>query len=415
VFRLEAGYSLNNNNKQQKVNHEPRRHLFATATTTMRRNFHLLLAAAFVVAKGTSALSPSSTSPSKSLGLSGVGAALQKPGFVLSAFPADAILTDDIESPESKSTIEATSSKTYDTIRKVVENTVVQSAASVFAGTVLTFILHNFVFLEPIKASSLTALLATLVLPAKFAPAVLCGSFAGMANLKVIPGIGHGLALGLVCAVMMAFFDKQKWLVGTGGRLGFISQCACTLQFIVSCMFLLPPSEVGLVGLYPKNSELLAKLPSVAFFTAVGAFFMSFWKEAFGEKAKNPLNTETATRLCKRLSNSVAAVGGAGLLASLLLPASAAGPVFCGTFIAMSAPETIQTYGGLLGASIMGAVCQQSLTGVLVGGWGGKLGTASLMGVISYNKLMQLAGMKAKPVLSAPVTEPVLQPVPSAQ
>ena len=42
-------------------------------------------------------------------------------------------------------------------------------------------------------------------------------------------------------------------------------------------------------------------------------------------------------------------------------------------------------------------------------------GTASLMGVISYNKLMQLAGMKAKPVLSAPVTEPALQPVPSAQ
>jgi hypothetical protein len=383
----------------------------------MRRNFNLLLIAAFVVTTGTSAWSPSSTSTStsKALGLNsnGVGAALHKPGFVLSAFSEDAILTDDIESPESKTTMAATSSKPYDSIRKVLGNTAVQSAASVFAGTVLTFILNNFASLGPIKASSLTVLLATLVLPENFARAVLCGSFAGMANLKVIPGIGHGLALGLTCAAMMAFFDKQKWLIGTGGRLGFISQCACTLQFIASCTFLLPSPEVGLVSSYPKFSKLLAQLPSVAFYTACGAFFMSFWKEAVGEKAKNPLNTETATRIYKRLSNSVAAVGGTGLLASLLLPASAAGPVFCGTFIAMSAPEKIQTYGGLLGASIMGGVCQQSLAGVFMGGWGGKLGTASLMGVLSYNKLMQLAGMKAKPVPA--VTEPALQLVPSGQ
>jgi hypothetical protein len=391
---------------------------FAIATTTMRRNFQLFLTATSVVATGTSAWSPSSTSTSKSLGLNGVGTALQKPRFVLSAFSADAILTDDVESPESKSTIEAPSSKAYEKVRKVLENTAVQSAASVFAGTFLTFILHNFVSLGPIKASSLTALLATLVLPENFARAVLCGSFAGMASLKVIPGIGHGLALGLTCAAIMAFFDKQKWLVGTGGRLGFISQCACTLQFIVACMFLLPPSEVGLVSSYPKFSKLLAGCPRVAFFTAVGAFFMSFWKEVVGVKAKNAYNTESASRIYNRLSNPVAAVGGTGLLATLLLPASAAGPVFCGTFIAMSAPEKIQTYGGLLGASIMGGVCQQSLAGVFVGGWGGKLGTAALMGVLSYNKLMQLAGIKAKPVLpapAAPVTEPAQQPVPSAE
>lgn len=387
----------------------------------MRRSFQLFLTAAFVVATGTSAWSPSSTSisASKSFGLNGVGT-LPKPGFVLSAFSADTILTDGVESPDSKSTVAATSSlKTNQTIRNVLENTAFQSAASVFAGTVLTFILNNFVSLGPIKSSSLTALLATLVLPENLARAALCGSFAGMATLKVIPGIGHGLALGLTCAAMMAFFDKQKWLIGMGGRLGFISQCACTLQFIVSCIFWLPPSEVGLVSSYPKFSKLLAQLPSVAFFTAVGTFFMSYWKELVGEKAKNPLNTEAVTRIYKRLSNPVAAVGSTGLLASFLLPASAAGPVFCGTFIAMSAPEKIQTYGGLLGASIMGGVCQLSLAGVFVGGWGGKLGTAALMGVLSYKKSMQLAGMKANkpgvvPAAPAVTEEPAQQPVPVA-
>jgi hypothetical protein len=412
----------------------------------MRLNFRLLLlTAAFVVATGTSAWSsPSSSatsrtstssrtsriSTSKALSLkNGVGNALPTtttPEFFLSAFSStDAFLTDEAESLES--TTSSSSSRTYaaaETVRKVLKNTAVQSAASVFAGTILTFILHNynykynnnFASLGPIKASSLTALLATVVLPEKFALAALCGSFAGMAKLTVIPGIGHGIALGLTCAAMMAFFDKRKWIIGTGGRLGFISQCACTLQFIVSCMFLLPPPQVGLVGSYPKFYKLLAQLPSVAFFTAVGAFFMSLWKETVAAKAKDPLNTVTAARIYNRLSNSVAAVGGTGLLASFLLPASAAGPVFCGSFIAMSAPAKITTYGGLLGASIMGGVCQQSLAGVLLGGWGGKLGTASLMGVLSYNKLMQLAGMKPKPVPVAPDAEPAtLQPVLSAQ
>ena len=53
----------------------------------------------------------------------------------------------------------------------------------------------------------------------------------------------------------------------------------------------------------------------------------------------------------------------------------------------MSAPAKLPTYGALLGASIMGAVSQQSLAGVLLGGWGGKLGTAALIGVLSYNIL----------------------------
>jgi hypothetical protein len=57
----------------------------------------------------------------------------------------------------------------------------------------------------------------------------------------------------------------------------------------------------------------------------------------------------------------------------------------------MSAPTKLPTYGALLGASIMGGLCQQSLAGVLLGGWGGKLGTAALMGVLSYRGLANVA------------------------
>ena len=74
----------------------------------------------------------------------------------------------------------------------------------------------------------------------------------------------------------------------------------------------------------------------------------------------------------------------------------------------MSAPAKIQTYGALLGASIMGAISQQSLAGVLLGGWGGKLGTAALMGVLSYNVLAKtverIIGKSADAVEEAVVT-----------
>jgi hypothetical protein len=264
----------------------------------------------------------------------------------------------------------------------------VKSAASVFGGTVLTFVLSNLLSLGPVQASSVTALFATLVLPEKLALAALCGSFAGMAKNAVIPGVSASLVLGVVCAGMMAWFDKRKWLIGVGGRLGFIAQCACTSQFLVSSLFLTPSPPAALIGAYPGIGKLLSRLPSVSLFTTVGALFMTFWKEALTRKAKNKGSSDVMNSLYKRMSNSVAAVGATGLIASILFPASIAGPAFCGSFIAMSSPAKLERYGALVGASLMGGACQQMLSGVLLGGWGGKLGTASLLGVLGYNMLV---------------------------
>jgi hypothetical protein len=270
---------------------------------------------------------------------------------------------------------------------KLIGSTEVRSAVSVFGGTVMAFVLNNLLSLGPVQGSSVTGLLATLLLPEKLALAALCGSFAGMANTIVIPGVGAGLLLGAVCAGMMALFDKKKWLVGVGGRLGFIAQCACTSQFLVSTLFSVPSAPAALIGSYPGMGKLLSQLPAVSFFTAVGALFMSCWKEALGEKANMNSGSNVLDSVYKRLSNSVGAVGATGALAALLFPASIAGPIFCGSFIAMSSPARLETDGALVGASLLGGVCQQLLAGVLLGGWGGKLGTASLMGVLAYNLL----------------------------
>ena len=263
----------------------------------------------------------------------------------------------------------------------------VQVAASVFFGTVSTFALNNCVSLGPIKASSLVGMLSALILPEKMALASLCGSFSGMARQTVIPGVYASVALGALCAAMMALFDKKKWLVGVGGRLGFIAQLACTSQFLVSSLFM-PTPGASFVGAYPPVRRLLAQVLPTCFFTVAGTLLMSAWKEIFSGQSKKTRFPTSVACISKRLSTPVAAVSATGLGMSLF-PVSVAGPAFCGSFIAMSSPLKLETYGGLVGASLVGGLCQILLAGVLLGGWGGKLGTASLMGVLLYKKVLE--------------------------
>ena len=72
----------------------------------------------------------------------------------------------------------------------------------------------------------------------------------------------------------------------------------------------------------------------------------------------------------------------------------------------------------------MGAISQQSLAGILLGGWGGKLGTAALMGVLSYNviaktveRIIGKSANAAEEVVTTttPVPKEAAEPVPQAQ
>lgn len=256
--------------------------------------------------------------------------------------------------------------------------------ASIFVATLATHVLNNNVGMGPILASSWVGVASTLVLPEALALAAFCGSFAGMASTAVAPGLLGGGLLGLTCALAMQLFDSKKWLVGSGGRLGFIAQCACTTYFILMSLFKVSQAPAALMdaNIVRGLSSTFAQLPSIAVYTVFGAVFVRAWKEAFAELDMN-------NSLSKRIGNSVSAVSIAGLLGAYLLP-NAAGPVFCGSFVAMSAPDKLPTLSSLILASILAGVSQLALSGFLMGGWGGKLGTAALMGVVSFRTLSQL-------------------------
>eukprot|EP00586_Coscinodiscus_wailesii_P007488 CAMPEP_0172492608 /NCGR_PEP_ID=MMETSP1066-20121228/23817_1 /TAXON_ID=671091 /ORGANISM="Coscinodiscus wailesii, Strain CCMP2513" /LENGTH=379 /DNA_ID=CAMNT_0013262331 /DNA_START=42 /DNA_END=1181 /DNA_ORIENTATION=+ len=256
------------------------------------------------------------------------------------------------------------------------------SAITITAATMATFALNNyFLKLGPVLSSSVIGLLSAIVLPPKLALAALCGSFAGMAKTAVIPGVAPSAALGFICALTMSLFDKKSWLVGVGGRLGFIAQCACTLQFIVFSLFVAPSSNAALLGPFPPVTGLIKSFPQIALFTAVGAFGMQYWKRIMSGASA-------------RLSSPVAAVGVTGAVAAITLPPAAAGPAFCGSFVAMASPAKVPDRRGLLLASVFAALAQQSLAGALLGGWGGKLGTAALMGVLAYTYVDGVFGAK---------------------
>lgn len=277
--------------------------------------------------------------------------------------------------------------KTLSITPAVNRNQQLLMAASVFSGSVVTFALNNFLPFGPIPAASTVGIIATTLLPERFALAAFCGAFAGMARLAVVPGFRPALVLGTLCASIFALFDKQKWLVGIGGRLGLIAQIACTTQFLFSSIILPPfPGGAKFIGSYPPLRMLLSELLPTCLHTVFGALVMSIWMDTMKMKAQKNKSHHRVAITCNRLSTSVAAVSATGLVASLI-PVISAGPAFSGSLIAMSSPLRIETYGGLVGASLVGGLCQIALSSVLLGGWGGKLGTASLLGVLGFSAI----------------------------
>ena len=309
------------------------------------------------------------------------------------------------------------------TTQKVVTSIETQVVTAVLLGTLSTFLLNNYPITKvldqgPIVASGLVGLLSSALLFNNNLPlsiATFCGSFAGMAKLAVIPTVWpDAVVLGLVCASLLRLFDHQKWLVGKGGRLGFIAQVACTLHFIVSSRILRPAttsveSPASLVAYgklqlaMPTIRKLLSELAVSIIFTVAGALLMTIWKEYMMQIGGENKNAERDSgsggsspnpkikTLCRRLSSSVAASSVTGLLSAVALPSTMAGPIYCGSFVAMSSPEQLKTYGSMIASSALAGIWQIAMSGVLLGGWGGKLGTAALLGVASY-KGLQSAG-----------------------
>lgn len=231
--------------------------------------------------------------------------------------------------------------------------------------------------MSAVQASGVVSIASTLLLTENLALAALCGSFAGMAKTAVVPTVWSATLLGIICAGVLAIFDKFKWFIGYGGRLGFISQVACTLMFLATELVArtlgTSTSNAMLADfdVYDESStDIKSQLFIVVLSTIGGALFMRLWK----------LGTAS---LPNRISNSVAAVGMTGFLGGFL-PITVGGPAYCGSFVAMASPAILPNLVSLVFASVLAGLSQISLWGLLNEGWGGKLGTAAFMGVVFY-------------------------------
>eukprot|EP00525_Craspedostauros_australis_P003733 CAMPEP_0198120414 /NCGR_PEP_ID=MMETSP1442-20131203/28960_1 /TAXON_ID= /ORGANISM="Craspedostauros australis, Strain CCMP3328" /LENGTH=388 /DNA_ID=CAMNT_0043779061 /DNA_START=63 /DNA_END=1229 /DNA_ORIENTATION=+ len=273
----------------------------------------------------------------------------------------------------------------------------IQPFVAVFVGTVLTYLVNNELSWGPIRAAASVGSIAAMALPPNLALATLCGSYAGMARTTVVPTVASSAILGAVCATILAIFDRLKLFIGIGGRLGFTAQCACTLQFLVATT-IFASSATGAALFQPFGSfgKLASDLPFVALWTIVGAFGVTYWRNFFAAEGE-------VSVVRTRLSSMSAAVSIVGLLGTFVSPA-VAGPIYCGTFVAMASPLRLPTYGSLLLASIMAGVSQQLLSAALLGGWGGKLGTGAFLGVVSSMGLASMFRGKSndEPVLVSP-------------
>ena len=354
---------------------------------------------AFQSAPRRASARPASDRPTSTAHRQSVAAFLSRKGVASPLTPtasttADGVYGDDA-SPSAKRTIALPRITSDGTTAKTVAAT---------AATVLTYVINNQYSLGPVLGSSVVALASAIALgPTRpvLQLAALCGSFAGMARSAVIPSPAAAFVLGVVCSYMIRLFDRRKWLIGKGGRLGFIAQCACTSTFValrygmrvvpssIRTMLesvlgdVVAPAALADFSLYKSLSavSVLSTLSPMILSTIGGAFFMQLWKIC---AAKLKLD---------RIATPTAAVGATGAIAALIGP-TVAGPAFVGSFVAMSAPTVLADGKALAASSALSVFAWVAMTGVLIGGWGGKMGTAALLGVLLYGLLLEKSGDK---------------------
>uniref|UniRef100_A0A7S4AY79 Uncharacterized protein n=1 Tax=Chrysotila carterae TaxID=13221 RepID=A0A7S4AY79_CHRCT len=263
---------------------------------------------------------------------------------------------------------------------------------AVVSGALATWALHNRIYasLGPVAASSVVGLLSGVLLPTPLALAAYCGSFSGMATVAVVPTLPVATASAVACAAMLRQIASRGWLVGMGGRLGLLAQLGCTLLF---CSLKLL-SAFGVVGDFTPLASCSLFDPAVYGRTRssllgwalsgslLGAFGTRLWQHIFKQ--------------APRLSNSVTATTSVTLLACLALPKAIHGPVFAGAFVAMSSAQVLADRAQLALAAVACAFCQVLLAGVFNGGWAGKLGTCSFLGVALAKGLRHLTTATGK-------------------
>ena len=257
-----------------------------------------------------------------------------------------------------------------------------------------------------VAASSAVGLAAGAILPTPLATAAFCGTFVGMSNEIVAPGVTDAAVLGGAAAALLAALDASntRFLKGYGGRLGAVAAltgiaCIAATPSLRASGLLFQPS-LAAAAAAPK--ALLSTVGS----TVVGSAAMRFWARRLavllvvsGTSQLVPLSSSAEegeskrAALAARLSNPVASASIVGLAASALLGstyAAVSASVFAGAFVAMSAPDKITSTRALLAAAALAGFAQAALAAIGVGA-GGKLGAAATIGVLLARSIRSAA------------------------
>ena len=260
------------------------------------------------------------------------------------------------------------------------------------AASATTWALVAHCGLGSVASSSVVGLAAGLTLPTPFATAAFCGTFAGMSSRVIAPRITDAAVLGGAAAAILAALDASntRLLKGVGGRLGAVAALAVLASVAAT-------AELRAAGLLWRPSLAAAAAAPKALLPTVGATVLGsaatrLWARRLAalllvgttSSLAAPSADSRREALALSFSNPVTSASVVGLFSSLALAPtrsrSLAAPVFAGTFVAMSAPDTLASTRAILGAAALAGLAQAGLAAVCVGG-GGKLGAAAAIGV----------------------------------
>jgi hypothetical protein len=281
----------------------------------------------------------------------------------------------------------------------------------IILSTMATWYIHVYNSHSPILASSSCALLVSTCLDRRLGQAALCGSFAGMCNVHLVPNLYLAMVLGILTSICYEILIHVNNLcLGIGGRLGVTAFLATSVLAKYNGVHIVTTARRGL----RRGSVLLRKsggggsaigntsgnllgdpiLLSMIGFHILGAIATIVLRESSDDSAA---------------ADPVRASSVVGLLGSLILKdPMAVLAVYGGSFVGMSLPSRLihgnsspgqqrqqqqQTplslFGSFAGAGALAGVFH-ALTirhGYWNGGWGGKAGLCAFVGCWTYRGL----------------------------
>mmetsp|Transcript_12390 Transcript_12390/g.20161 ORF Transcript_12390/g.20161 Transcript_12390/m.20161 type:complete len:354 (-) Transcript_12390:1132-2193(-) len=250
--------------------------------------------------------------------------------------------------------------------------------------TWVTWAANNEGALGAVLASSTVGLLVGLV-DKQRAVGVFTGTFAGMVSDSNLSYWTSILVLGLITAVLFRLFTLYNFASGVGGRLGFTAQLACT-----ATLLLYFAAGAGHADAFYDPSQYAgfsAGLAAATVALTAAAAAATLWVRARRHRAPGGSDDVVTASALVGLAGAVLARAAAGpghpWGADLALAA------YCGSFVGMSGAARLPHAGAFLLAGAAAGALLAAARGVLVGGYGGKLGTLAFAGVLLVQPLVR--------------------------